>query len=306
MYMTDAASGAFAVAFRDAVNQSGMTLVEVVDALAERGIKLTQATLSYWQSGRSLPRRQSSLKALREIEIVLGVEKGSLVRSLEEDAQDTTSSATSRVQSYAHGVGVPDVLYGAPRDLDASLIDWHNEAQQKFMHVTVAISDGGRKAVTRTEGIVRISSVVSPTTHIATSWGLGDAPPVVTDLYGGHMDTPIMDAENRYQLIPVRLGEGKRMGELHQIGYTLEAVSAAPFTRTEQRWFAWPLDMYALTVDFGDTVPKFVEWVTVQTRVTVNGVARVETARELAVINGVCQATSDHNSNESSFIRWRW
>ena len=48
-YMVQTSGGPFTQAFRGALAQSGKTLVEVVDALAERGVKLTQATLSYWQ-----------------------------------------------------------------------------------------------------------------------------------------------------------------------------------------------------------------------------------------------------------------
>lgn len=300
-------AGSFAEAFRNAVNTSGMTLVEVVDALADRGVKLTQATLSYWQSGRSLPRRQSSLKALAEIEDVLGVPAGTLSDPVEREREAPARGAeAAQGQAAVATAHAPEPLWGAPRNLPSSAIDWSNEVQRKFMHQTVTISNGGHKVVTRAEAIVRVTGTDKPTFHVGETWGPGDPIPVVSDVDGGVLDDANISEPDRYALIPIRLPEANQSGELRQLGYTVSFESSDRVTRTSQRWFAWPLDMFALTVDFGEELPQFVEWVMVQTRKKAGTSERIETSRELNIVDGVCQATVENIEDSVSFIRWRW
>jgi hypothetical protein len=68
----------FANALRAAIEDSGLALDRIHHRLKERGVELSSATLSYWQSGRSAPSRRGSIAALVELEGVLGVERGSL------------------------------------------------------------------------------------------------------------------------------------------------------------------------------------------------------------------------------------
>lgn len=302
--MSEMAGMSFAEAFRTAVTESGMTLVELVDALADRGVKLTQATLSYWQSGRSLPRRQSSIKALADIEEVLGINQGALSGPLEHERD--TPAEDEAGPNARRASGAPVILWGAPRNLDPEMIDWENEVQRKFVHHTITVSDAGHKAVTRAECIVRVTGIANSTMHVGESWGPGDPMPEIVAVDGGTLGTPLIDEAGRFELMPIHLPEAQHSGELRQLGYTLEESSSDRITRTNQRWFAWPLDMFALTVDFGDELPQFVEWVTVQTRSKFGTSERVETSRELAVIDGVCQATLEHVEDGVSFIRWRW
>ena len=283
-----------------------MTLVEVVDALADRGIKLTQATLSYWQSGRSLPRRQSSLKALAEIENVLGVPAGTLSEPVEREREAPARAAEAAQGQPIGGAYAPELLWGSPRNLSASDIDWGNEVQRKFLHQTITVSDGGHKVVTRAEAIVRVTGTDQPTYHVGESWGPGDPIPEVTDVDGGVLDAAKISEPDRYALVPIHLPEAHQSGELRQLGYTVSFESSDRVTRTGQRWFAWPLDMYALTVDFGQELPQFVEWVMVQTRKKAGTSERIETSRELNVVDGVCQATVENIEDSVSFIRWRW
>jgi hypothetical protein len=61
-----------------AIRDSGLSLDRVHYRLTQRGVKISVATLSHWQSGRSRPERTTSLSALEELEYVLGVPKGAL------------------------------------------------------------------------------------------------------------------------------------------------------------------------------------------------------------------------------------
>lgn len=71
-------SSPFVVALRDAVEQRGLGLGRIAARLAELGTPLSEATLSYWQSGRSQPGRKSSIQALANLERILQVEPGAL------------------------------------------------------------------------------------------------------------------------------------------------------------------------------------------------------------------------------------
>lgn len=65
-------SDEFAVALRTAIGHSGMSLSEIAQRLRGRGRGVSVASLSHWQSGRSLPESPNSLGALAALEELLG------------------------------------------------------------------------------------------------------------------------------------------------------------------------------------------------------------------------------------------
>ncbi|WP_199431287.1 transcriptional regulator [Qaidamihabitans albus] len=76
------ATGPFAEALRAAIRRRGLGLERIQYRLRACGVPVSLATLSHWQSGRCRPERPESLAALRCLEEVLGVPRGSLVRLL--------------------------------------------------------------------------------------------------------------------------------------------------------------------------------------------------------------------------------
>ena len=76
------AFGSFADALRSAIDHRGLALERVRDHLAQRGVCVSVATLSYWQSGRSQPGRKASLAAIPHLEQVLGLAPGTLLHTL--------------------------------------------------------------------------------------------------------------------------------------------------------------------------------------------------------------------------------
>ena len=74
--------GSFAATLRSAIEERGLGLERIKDRLDTRGVRISVATLSYWQSGRSQPERKSSLAALPHLEEVLDLERGALRRAL--------------------------------------------------------------------------------------------------------------------------------------------------------------------------------------------------------------------------------
>jgi hypothetical protein len=76
------ASGSFAHVLRHAVERRGLALERIRDHLAARGVCVSVATLSYWQSGRSQPGRKASLAAIPHLEEVLGLDPDALLRTV--------------------------------------------------------------------------------------------------------------------------------------------------------------------------------------------------------------------------------
>lgn len=76
------ASGSFAEVLRTAIEVRGLGLERIRERLEARGISVTAATLSYWQSGRSQPGRRQSMAALPHLEELLELDRGSLQGAL--------------------------------------------------------------------------------------------------------------------------------------------------------------------------------------------------------------------------------
>lgn len=75
-------AGPFADALRAAILARGLGLQRLRERLLARGVSVSLATLSYWQSGRSRPERHESLVALAHLEAVLRLAPGELAELL--------------------------------------------------------------------------------------------------------------------------------------------------------------------------------------------------------------------------------
>ncbi|MBO3747913.1 hypothetical protein J5X84_17715 [Streptosporangiaceae bacterium NEAU-GS5] len=75
-------TGPFDEALRAAITARGLSLERLHVRLAERGVRISLASLSNWQRGRSRPERSASLAAVRELEAILGLPAHSLVTLL--------------------------------------------------------------------------------------------------------------------------------------------------------------------------------------------------------------------------------
>jgi hypothetical protein len=70
---------AFATQLRAAIATSGLSLDRLQARLRARGVVVSVTALSYWQSGKRQPERQSSLSAVRTLEEILDVPAGALL-----------------------------------------------------------------------------------------------------------------------------------------------------------------------------------------------------------------------------------
>lgn len=70
--------GPFSMALELAVRASGLSLRQLQHRLFASGVRVSVVTLSYWQSGRSLPERDESLRGVAVLEDVLDLPPGAL------------------------------------------------------------------------------------------------------------------------------------------------------------------------------------------------------------------------------------
>ncbi|UYM07137.1 hypothetical protein [Solicola gregarius] len=93
--MTERTKSGFAPILRSAIADSGLSLERIQARLAERGVDISVATLSYWQSGRSEPGRRASVAALPHIEELLGLSAGQLQAHLGRTVRTRTNVAST-------------------------------------------------------------------------------------------------------------------------------------------------------------------------------------------------------------------
>jgi transcriptional regulator with XRE-family HTH domain len=147
---------AFHTALRAAIEARGLTLERLQDRLAQRGIHVSAASLSYWQHGRTRPERPDSLRALEVLEEVLGTPAGALAALLgprrPRGPRSLRGTLADRPEELM-GVGAPlsrllDELPGS-RHYDLDLVSQHEtvliDAQRRISEVTTKALAAARR-----------------------------------------------------------------------------------------------------------------------------------------------------------------
>lgn len=127
--------GNFCQTFSDVLREHKMTLTSLAAELAERGHKVSVATLSYWQTGRSVPSRPASLAALAQIEQILGLPDRMLFEALPSKERGALSSAQLLPGEEAVAVGMRQLgLDMEPRHANLSLHDQITIGDDRCVH----------------------------------------------------------------------------------------------------------------------------------------------------------------------------
>jgi transcriptional regulator with XRE-family HTH domain len=117
--------GLFSDALRAAIAARGLSLDRIQDRLARRGIRLSVATLSYWQSGQRRPERPVSLLALEHLEAVLELPAAGLSSLLgpprPHGRRTHADRLPSLVELWSAWPEARRLLAGVDSDSDASL-----------------------------------------------------------------------------------------------------------------------------------------------------------------------------------------
>jgi hypothetical protein len=139
---------AFATQLRAAIATSGLSLDRIQARLRARGLVVSVTALSYWQSGKRQPERQSSLSAVRTLEEILDVPAGALLGLLppprprggagrRQAGGEPMTFPRETLQPLLDKVGAPDAL---DRQHALKLVGLHDLCE--------IAADGGQRAVT--------------------------------------------------------------------------------------------------------------------------------------------------------------
>lgn len=126
----------FADALRDAIAARGLSLDRVRAHLVTYGHDVSVATLSYWQTGRSVPVRRASLQALGALETILQVPRGTLASKL------PSQQGRRTLPQVSHPVGPHLAPTGVNRITAAFGIGFHEGyeaiSQEQTVHVNAS------------------------------------------------------------------------------------------------------------------------------------------------------------------------
>ncbi|WP_245992518.1 hypothetical protein [Prauserella muralis] len=237
----DMSGTAFSAALRQAISGSGLGLDRIQARLQERGISVSVTALSYWQSGKRQPERQSSISAVRVLEEILEVPAGALLSLLAPPRPRGTSS-----RRRADGAEQPLTLDSGPA---AALVGLHDRC---------TVGDGGTVHTVTAKAVFRAGA------DGADRWLLtyphnGAPPPAVRALRNCSLGRVEADTERGVVLAELLFGRCLGSGETHLAEYSLtyDHSGAQDEARTHCRQFRQPIPEYLLEVHFEpDSVPQ--------------------------------------------------
>ena len=235
----------FDEALRDAIAYRNMPLERLQAHLRDAGITISMATLSYWQNGRSIPARASSIHAVTEIEIALGLEPDSLLNLLKQAKEERVGV---RASGMARALPVSELVVNMARAFGLS---FESGTRVVSLHCLLEVGP---------DGVERTQSVRS--TLVASRAGVASFP-IVHHQFVSDAVTPTVEAvlgctigrtlpmpDRQLQLAEVVLNRPLTRGQAAMAEYRVFwAPSTTPTTRHE-RSVARVLRELVLQVDF--------------------------------------------------------
>lgn len=251
-------TGPFPDALRAALAHRGLTLERVQERLRRRGVNVSVTSLSYWQAGRSRPERPESLRAIREIENIVGVPPHTL-SSLLGPPRPRGRQATSKVDPQSFD-GLLDLSAPLAETMKEVVGPW--DAKQRLQVVDERITLDAEGVVREIEArLVVRAQEAAPDRHMVVFVAEPGSSPSVLDVQAiencrvgrvrHHEDEPVIVAELLFDtaLLP---------GETHLLHFKLVVDGGLPST-DYRRAFRFPADNVVLSVVFDpDKLPVHV------------------------------------------------
>lgn len=253
MYRVSDASGSFAHTLRHAIDLRGLALERVRDHLAQRGVLVSVATLSYWQSGRSQPGRKASMAAIPHLEEVLALDPGTLLQTL-----PATRDRMRRTPAREL-----DVLWPEPSRIDIlGRLDtrWDADLDRVTLHDVLRIGPDRRQVGLTVRQLLR-ARVDGPDRRVVMhSQDDATAPlPTIEVVQGcrlGRVERSHQDGVVGAELVFFR---PLRRGETVIVEYQLASPSPGPMDTEYVRRLRSPMREYLLEVEFDpDALPSSV------------------------------------------------
>lgn len=303
----------FAVELSTAIAVSGLSLSQICAELARRGHSVTPAALSYWKTGRSLPRRASSRPIIRELENVLDVPHDSFTLAVSDDLRHTAETAARIGYPYAADTQPDRLDHEDTRRFDAiaAAIDWDSEVNRRVFEETMTVSADFRSITLDTISLVRIPNRPKPTYHVGCFWE-PDQPITpeslgIHDLEGvrltGIEQVEATATQMARMEIPPSFAEP---GSIHRIAYTHRFATGEPFDEAIQRLFLWPLRFYTCRLIFAGKVPSTIRWEMTTIEADERSERRMTTIREVEPAGSTVQVALENVASSLGLFTWEW
>jgi len=242
----------FAIRLRAAIATSGLSLDRIQARLRARGVVVSVTALSYWQSGKRQPERQSSLSAVRTLEEILDVPAGSLLGLL---PPPRPRGGAGKRQIGGEPLSFPrEVLQpllekvGAPHALDRQQL-----LKMVGLHDLCEIAaDGGQRAVTARAVFQAVADGQDRWLLVYTQDDPAAGVPELHAVRNCRVGRAEIDEAHGLLVTELLFDEPINRGETHLIEYTL-TNSGPPYPEcrnTHYREFRRPVREYLLEVRF--------------------------------------------------------
>jgi transcriptional regulator with XRE-family HTH domain len=292
-----ASAEAFADALRGAIEASGLGLERVQHRLKLQGVNVSVATLSYWQSGRSMPGRRVSFETLSKLEDVLGVPPGALAKLVPPRSTGRDSVATFAA-SMGQGIEVPESI----AELDARL---RRQFEMVSEHATVTVGSDRAQHSRWTRRVLR--AIADGVDRILLADHVDDdsaPPPRIEPLahceLGGRYELPASNFVITELLFDRVLAKDDSM----MIEYLLHYGPPYPLDTSHEERKQMPLREFVMEVRFAaDAIPTHCEWYEISTREP----DAKEKVRVLDINSTRSVLVVRHDLPPSQFgMRWYW
>ncbi|GAB3735003.1 helix-turn-helix transcriptional regulator [Amycolatopsis oliviviridis] len=213
-------TGPFCRALSMAVQARGLSLRQLHYRLDARGASVSAMTLSHWQSGRSVPEREESLRAVEVLEEVLALQAGSLRRlvgSRRPRGRGVRSAISlhRRHRAWGHPAFLPPLL----EEFRDSLV---NPARKIELHETFHIRADRRTGRLVVRELIEARQDRTRTMIFAARSKPGIPPPMVAETRGCRPGTVLTLEEEGFSLTELVLDRTLRRGERLAIGFVQE------------------------------------------------------------------------------------
>ena len=294
------AGSAFAETLRNAVSASGLSLDRLHQLLAERGAKVSMATLSYWQSGRSRPGRRVSFETLSHLEDVLDLAPGALAHLVPPRAASPRGVDSTRTfaASMGDGIEVPQSI----AELDARL---RRQMEMFSEHALVTIGPDRAQQSRSTRRVLR--ALADGVDRILLADQVEDAsapPPRIVPLDHCSLGRQLLLDSSSFVITELLFDRELAKGDTMMLEYRMDYGPPYPYDTFHEEHKQMPLREFVLEVSFDPAaIPVRCEWYESSPLDPDSG-ERVTTV-PLSVTNSVVVVRHDVQPSEFG-LRWFW
>jgi len=204
-----------------AVQARGLSLDRIRARLEAAGVPVSNATLSYWQSGRSLPTRARSLRTLVELEAILQLEPGTLIELIR------TADGRTRHRVFAWQTVVPSGEL-AEQILGEMGLEVSGRISRVSVHDTLSLDADRCETSLLTRQVLRAERTgVQAFPVVYQQEGDEDGAPEIEAVFGSHVGNVVEVPEQQLMVAEMVLPRPLQRGELVLTEH-LVAIKPAP------------------------------------------------------------------------------